>query len=149
MEIRDAILAAADSIEAQPHRFSFISVNIPDPNGTHSQGCGLGWISSYTNADERERGYQFGSALPALGLKYDIHGCDTFYSRMADFDDEWTDSGFKCAKALRKYANKYHPAPIVEPIKHTGIPPSVLEIFKEKATAIIAIVLAVIGVHHG
>lgn len=56
---------------------------------------------------------------------------------------EWRHNAKVCAKALRKYADKYHPV-----VKRTGIPPSILAIFKEKALVAFSLIVTVFGVIH-
>lgn len=142
MEIRQAILAAADQIEAQPHRFAFGFVEIPRVKDKYAGGCALGWIGTF--ALEKSPWNSYSSVLPALGIGDPSSGREsTFYARMDQINNKWRLDAKVCAKGLRKYADKYHPA-----VKHTGIPAGVLAIFKEKATAIVAIALAFIGFHH-
>ena len=46
MNLRNAILQAADTIEQNPSLFEFTSVQRPDPEcGTPA--CALGWIAAY------------------------------------------------------------------------------------------------------
>ena len=125
MNIRTAILKAADSIERNPHLFSFGSVAIPNKDcGT--PGCAIGWIAYHRKGD-----VIFGrSWLPhkTIGIS-DVQ----FYKRMINIYDghKWKFSADECASTLRKYADKYHPAQNTK----QGIPESVLAIFNEKAVA--------------
>ena len=121
MNIRTAILKAADSIEQNPNLFNFSSILMPDSDcGT--PGCALGWIAYHRKGDAI-----FGStwiAHNAIGI---VDG--KFYKRMINLYDghEWKYSADECAATLRKYADKYHPA--------QGIPAVVLSWFDEKAVA--------------
>ena len=106
MDIREAILKAADHIERFPLQFNYWSHDRPDGCGT--PGCALGWIGvfagvantdvadtcAYIDAVEEKTGI---SALP-------------FYYAMADLVFGWNEDGISCAMALRLYADKYHPA---------------------------------------
>ena len=50
MNIRTAILKAADSIEQNPHLFSFKSLAIPNKDcGT--PGCAIGWIAYHSGLE--------------------------------------------------------------------------------------------------
>lgn len=106
-EIRQAILEAATWIEANPKDFQFTAVRIPHPCG--SPGCALGWISAFAGF-ERTNFAGFTAALPLLGVRY----ADDFYGRMHKLSPWWGNWMFSpkaCVKALRRYADKYHPAP--------------------------------------
>ena len=113
MNIRQAILKAADSIEQHPKMFSFGSLSIP---GCGSPGCALGWTGHHLGM----RGYGLKNICIAIGLplltKYkdrdDCWRAMTFYTRMTELigSGDWRNSAPECAKALRLYADKYHPA---------------------------------------
>ena len=126
MNIRQAILKAADSIEDHPELFNFGSVNNPDKNcGTPA--CALGWIRFHLH------GQQWTQCLTdtaiEMGLSPKIEASTVFYSRMDEISGwivSWRHSAKKCAKALRKYADIHHPITA----QHTGIPDSVREIFQ-------------------
>jgi len=103
MNIRTAILKAADSIEQNPKMFDYDSVDIPDCG---SPACALGWI-----------GFHLGMSCKKHGLGRDV--CRALgIKRQASFPEltlfcgshKWKDSAPECAKALRLYADKYHPA---------------------------------------
>jgi hypothetical protein len=100
MNVRDAILKAADHIERNPQAYNFWKTDVPDCG---TPGCMLGWIAA--------------SAGQAVGRPFNeisILGVDSsvFYERI------YAASGsFACAltgetapRALRLYADKYHPA---------------------------------------
>jgi hypothetical protein len=123
MEIRDAILRAADHIERHPQDFNFGSVSIP-VCGT--PGCALGWISAYCDFPRGEHGFSKCCDLLGLepefqtGIKLDAGAFKdqsfTFYNRMKKLGgSSWCSNAINCAEALRLYADKYHPAPVKEP----------------------------------
>lgn len=131
MNIREAILKAADHIEANPHRFDFDSVLVPGKT-CGSPGCALGWIAAFA-------GQQSGKEFQTN----DLIGCGDleFYSRMDDieapFDGDkpalachWMNSAPGCAEVLRLYADKYHPAE-----KPQGIPDNVRGLFTPRVAA--------------
>ncbi len=126
MNIRQAILKAADSIEDNPKLFLFSCVSIPSPDcGT--PGCAIGWIGYHMGLPTGEwMGAGDRSIYSLLGIdKYDCcfeHLTETVGSR------KWMGSAKKCAKALRLYADVHHP--ITSTVQHTGIPDSVREIFQ-------------------
>lgn len=122
MEIYDAILAAADHIEAHPKEFDFGQPKVPKGPGCGSPGCALGWIGAfYGRPDDKYFGYRR-VAREILGLspedRRDSQGRtwgdgdgdegDAFYNRMDEFESEWQWNVAACARALRLYAKKYH-----------------------------------------
>lgn len=120
MSIRQAILKAANSIEQNPDMFDFGSLYWPDCG---TPGCALGWISVYSGI-EREEFWTY--SRDKLRELLGISNSGQFYGRMINISNHsnWSHSADKCAKALRLYADKYHPSEST----HTGIPDSVLAI---------------------
>src|SRR5262245_52736236 len=128
MNIREAILAAADQIEARPDQFRFalpgipVSTN-PDPDDNFycgSVGCALGWIGHFLGMRPTRAyvGYAEVAEIPELGLtetiwyKAEILGSELssekagdFYNRLDQFDPRWDQNADSCAKALRCYAD--------------------------------------------
>lgn len=124
MNIRQAMLKAADSIEVKPELFRFTSIHIPHDCDT--PGCALGLIGYFAGAS----GLSLICVPPLLGLNGDWwNEAHVFYDRMGAFHDDWRHSAKNCADALRKYADKYHPA------DNQGIPENILAILNEKAVA--------------
>lgn len=115
MNIREAILKAADHIERNPKAFNFQSIYVPDTDcGT--PGCALGWIGHYLGM--RESGANSAplsefSVPPALGLGTFTVGNREFYGRMDDLAEGWRYDASLCATGLRLYADKYHPAKVI------------------------------------
>jgi hypothetical protein len=108
MNIRQAILAAADHIERNPGEFRFHSVAIPGFPSCGTPGCAIGWIASFMGMKDSQWGKAFsvGDRKNILGLT-DME----FYGRMDDLTDcDWKVSPAICVIALRLYADKYHPA---------------------------------------
>ena len=126
MNIRQAILKAADSIEQNPTLFNFTSIQTPSADcGT--PGCALGWIGFHLEvANVWWKSPKF---YRLLGLRSGTENVDDadqhFYDRMDELQRVWGHDANVCALTLRLYANKYHPAEQV----NTGIPNSVLAIF--------------------
>lgn len=123
-----AIMLAADHIEANPNLFDFEAVEIPDCG---TPGCALGWIAHFAGitTDICDTSADFLGV--ADGHKWRSEGA--FYRRMrALASHNWINDSALCVKGLRLYAEKYHGD---ERIAHTGIPESVLDIFKAKVTA--------------
>jgi hypothetical protein len=120
MNIRDAILKAADHIERHPSEFNFIIPSIPAGPGCGSPGCALGWIGSFAGM----RGHYTDVAGKILGAENPI----AFYEllteaegvkRVAHCDPgtywthgQWWLNAPACAAALRLYADKHHPAAV-------------------------------------
>ena len=55
MNVREAILAAADHIETYPKKFSFASVEVPSRRSCGTPGCALGWIGHFAGSIELAR----------------------------------------------------------------------------------------------
>ena len=133
MEIREAILRAADSIEANLDLFDYYSTEYPKPDcGT--PGCALGWIAFYDGARKGEVASYHGHEI--LGVR-----CSSdFYRRMTELAGDhkkWSKSAKGCAKTLRAYADKYHPKipKTDDRVPNKGIPDNVLSIFREDIAA--------------
>lgn len=126
MNIRDAILKAADQIESSPHTFDFGAASIPEDT-CGSPGCALAWIGYFLNAQPVNKKSLFFGTIQAcsiyesslgdiardmLGMNQISPGGDfddEFYSRLDEYDMDWDLDAFKCADALRLYADEYHP----------------------------------------
>lgn len=122
MNIREAILKAADSIESRPDLFNYWAT-VPDQS-CGAPGCALGWIALHAGTFhgrtwDRE---QLAKLLGGDRVNHDYQ----FYQRMNGICEGWESSARTCAPAMRLYADKYHPAETPK-----GIPSSVLAIFKE------------------
>lgn len=108
MNVYDAMMKAADQIEARPDLFRFMSSDVPANCG--SPGCALGWIGHFARRRDLTRHDQVSKGL--LGL----HPLE-FYKRLSELDGEspefriigdWADDPALCASTLRAYAAKYH-----------------------------------------
>lgn len=104
MNIRQAIISAAGQIDRTPGSFFFGTCKIPHTCG--SPGCAIGWIAFYLG----ETGYIGDSeVIPLLVGRHD--GGREFYHRMyALVGGDWIKNAGLCARGLRLYADKYHPA---------------------------------------
>ena len=128
MSIRQAILAAADSIEQYPDMFRFGSVNLPN-HECGTPGCDLGWIAHHLGLespwyfDEEEK--RFFNLMEIEAKDWDAKE-EVFYSRMNALSDNWRNNADDSAIALRLYADKYHPI---------ALPKVVTDIFKVKEAA--------------
>lgn len=109
MNVREAILKAADSIEMHPELFDFRSTSMPNECGT--PGCAIGWIALH--ADEDLCGQIMADKWMShkTELFMGVESGD-FYDRMdalaGDFR-AWAHNPKGCAKTLRLYADEYHP----------------------------------------
>jgi len=118
MNIRQAILKAANSIEQYPELFHFSSIDNPDIScGT--SGCALGWVRLHLHGQKETQ--TISETAKELGINTAIPEF-IFYDRMKSFDVSWRRNAKTCAITLRLYADKYH---------SDHIPESVREIFKE------------------
>ena len=135
MKIRQAILAAADSIEQNPDLFEFGSTDIPNPS-CGSTGCAIGWIAlhlGYPAGEYMSNEDASGKTVyQRLGIPLGEHGeKDVCFHHMSHFlgdGIEWKLSPIKCAQGLRLYADRYHPEISV-------IPKVVTDIFKVREAA--------------
>lgn len=123
MNIRQAVLLAADKIERTPDVYKFNAYKVPgaDDGGCGTPACMLGWIALYAGQQAGEEVHTVCERL--LGV-----GSTEFYARVRTVSG----TGF-CAllgakevpAALRAYADKYHPAE-----SRALIPASVRAIFE-------------------
>ena len=126
MNIRNAILKAADSIERYPQLFDFDSIYPPNADcGT--PGCALGWIAYHLGIKDWI-GAEDGRVYEELGIAKNccFPRLDTVCDSSNPFD--WKYSPELCAKTLRLYADKYHPQ------TKTEMPPEVRAIFDQVFT---------------
>lgn len=109
MNIREAILKAADHIEANPSLFGFFVMRLPTDCGT--PGCALGWIGHFLGAQYKDPYEAIYSSVPlSIGCRsagWDHAG--VLYGRMTEIEEGWETNARKCAKALRAYADRFHP----------------------------------------
>ena len=127
MNIRTAILKAADSIERHPELFDFDSTAIPDCG---TPGCALGWIAfhlgeyAFNTMPHKWNTMKLGKALCLTDEASGINWAGlNFYRRLSCIVSGWKDDASLCAKALRLYADKFHP-------ETDHIPESVRTIFE-------------------
>ena len=141
MNIRQAILRAADSIEQNPHLFEFHQTQCPD-DGCGMPGCALGWIGHHlilplNNSGGYPQDFEGGLSVVGHAMGIEDGPCDrsadgVFYDRLDEVaDGHWTIDASICAKTLRKYADVWHPAQRAE----RSLPESVLAIFEERIAA--------------
>lgn len=114
MELRQAILMAADLFDRMPGLFNFDRVSVPSCG---SPGCAIGWIEhflgvpSWQPIGSRMHGYQFYERISNLtnsNIKYTPGGTVKNWG-------EWTKDAAMCARGLRLYADKYHPETVKLP----------------------------------
>ncbi len=106
MNIRQAILKAANHIESNPERFDYGSCGIPEHETCGTPGCAVGWVAFFAGQKECNEPM---NAICARTLGIDFW--NTFIRRMDTLDDQsWRFTASQCAKHLRLYADKYHPA---------------------------------------
>lgn len=123
MNIREAILKAADHIERTPKDFEFMEERKPSCG---SPGCALGWIGCFLSVESDGSKYGYPNLVAiAMGIRSGERRPEgMFYERMNALSPPgWKWDEQICATALREYADKYHPAPKL------GIPASVRAIF--------------------
>lgn len=120
MNIREAILRAADHIERNPGEFDFQRTYTPSAPGCGTPGCALGWIGCFLGLKSDASTVD---VAVAMGITGRLVASWTFYDRMEEISRDWHITAGVCAKTMRLYADKYHPAP--RPL----IPESVTRIF--------------------
>lgn len=102
MNIRDAILKAADHIEREPRTYDFCGMYVP---GCGSVGCLWGWIGYFLGmpADTCNMAVANEIGIPSTGHLY------RFGSEVLG-DWSYQNDPKAAAKVLRLYADKYYPA---------------------------------------
>jgi hypothetical protein len=108
MNIYNAIMAAANRIEAYPEKFDFWNNDIPQSCG--SPGCALGWIGFYLGLRDK-RSHAQSVVSRVLGTD-----AASFYQSLTDLcgdrswfgPADWKKNPAVCAKVLRLYAEEYH-----------------------------------------
>jgi hypothetical protein len=102
MNIYDAIMAAADHIEAHPKLFDYQETTVP---GCGSKGCAVGWIAYFQRV---KQAFDLDELCQsAIGVRY----WNDFVPRMDSLEkreDYWRVNAASCARTLRAYAGKYH-----------------------------------------
>ena len=136
MNIREAILKAADHVQTHQDMWCYSLSEVPECG---SPGCALGWIGHFANIKGDAEDVAVAMGLPKL---HDQHGVGyhqwEFYDRVQQLVGEpgFTDrhrgptflhlaTAAEAAHVMRLYADVYHPAE-----KHHGIPSSVRAIFE-------------------
>ena len=160
VSIHEAINRAADLIDRRPEQYEFMCNSVPLSDAPHMIGCLLGWIGFYSGKYTEEfmidKDYGIGvehvagqylrsiSPLESLcnallfgdsfmrGIMEAADASHTFYRRMTMFsgDHNWRTEAHVAAKALRKYADHFHPKTPGE------IPPTVQAIFETPKDAV-------------
>jgi len=124
MNIREAMLKAADHIEQQPQSYNFRSVESP---ACGAPGCMWGWVGHYLGVKKKRAEAYSSSVTEAVGHHW---------SNIANFGDRHGLDPRRCAadaaKTLRLFADAEFPA---EAPKPRGIPDSVRAIFDVKEVA--------------
>lgn len=113
MNIRQAILKAADHIEQNPDHFRYVSNDRPDA-GCGTPGCMLGWIGIFLGMKEERYGGSWAAQVAkAIGTSHSsfVHG---FVSVEAQARQLWVhenpNAHTNAAALLRIFADRYHPA---------------------------------------
>lgn len=116
MNVRQALLAAADHIEANPQAYCFNNSAKPDCG---SLGCLMGWVGVFAEVKDKNKrdraapGYANQVAQKVLGLTSWAHFVSLGSELGAFFN--YTQDSKQAAGMLRAYADKYHPAPVQAP----------------------------------
>lgn len=130
MNVRNAILAAADLIERNPELWAFNNTEVP-PCG--SPGCAIGLIGALMGA-------KVDTVVSHISLDVVSVKDREFYNRMTDINcampncigrPSWHDSAEVAAECLRIYADKYH----ANSTTKTGLPDVVRKIFRQPEAA--------------
>lgn len=128
MNIRQALLAAADQIERDPRSYHYVSNRAPSCD---TPACMLGWTGHFLGvpALDFDDG-SYGSYMYRTAARLGLASMDTFLDRCTVLQEErgrhrtqlW-DFSEDAVQVLRLYADRYHPA----------LPASVRAIFTENA----------------
>lgn len=107
MNIRTAILKAAEHIEKHPESYSFHRCSVPSAMTGETTACAIGWIAYF--ADVGQQGRYVCSACEAVLGTTDWK----FYEKLrllSDSEDcSYTHDHEVCARTLRRYADEFHP----------------------------------------
>lgn len=106
MNIRDAILAAADQIQRDPESFNYFGNDLPSCG---TPGCAIGWVAHFRGIRGSFNAASDRDAIRAIGVHWNYHS-RSFVGRMDELSPVWRNDAAACARALRLYADKYHPA---------------------------------------
>lgn len=95
MNVREAILKAADHIERNPHLYDYQKIYAPECGTT---GCAIGWIGHFLGMS----GKDLDEICDAIGTTH-----SEFYERTEPTGNVVAQ---ECAvRSLRAYADRYHP----------------------------------------
>lgn len=105
MNLREAILKAADHIENNPAQFNYGCISVPECG---TQACAAGWICFFLDVPAGQNAAGLELADTALGIPYDEfdHRMDIMSAIDGD-NGRWMRDASACAKALRRYADDY------------------------------------------
>lgn len=106
MEIRQAILKAADHIEHHPKDFLYSQNAIPECG---TPGCAIGWVGHFLGMTSKDNA-DFGRVAIAIGVPASVFAFSDRMDRLHGGFVNWRHDAADCALTLRRYANKYHPA---------------------------------------
>lgn len=108
MTPRDILLKAADHIERNPESYRFSKVFMP--SWRKPTGCMIGWMAHYAG-----HWSWFGRAQAGDKRCKKILGINSseFFSRLYKVPNNmtWASNPFDAVRAMRSYANVYHPDP--------------------------------------
>ncbi len=141
MNVREAILRAADHVERHPRRATYSDPRIP--RGEDGTGCFIGWIN-YFQLQQMSALRRWWNGLGTNLVKPSLLGCWSeggVFARVSDLADSgnwedrfWTIHPEWWPKLMRAYADEFYPAP-AKRVQHVGIPDSVRAIFTEQVAA--------------
>lgn len=105
--VYEALLSGADHIKKNPDSFKFWESVIP--RGDDGIGCVIGWTGYYLGHRD---GRSIMSTYEALGISSDMDLYDRMDQTRSIIDKilfrDWKDDACVAARAMRKYARKYH-----------------------------------------
>lgn len=110
LDVRSAILKAADWIEKNPSKYSFQSTRIPECG---SPGCMIGFIGMFAGC----KGNVFDVSPALLGKTHNKFVTEIFAIRSENGGGQVTTDASVAAACLRLYADRFHPA---QPSKLSG-----------------------------
>ena len=105
-DIRQAILKAANHIEANPGLFDFQSLEVP---GCGTPGCIVGWVGHFMGVEHGTNCWG-DDCVGIMGVE-----SNAFFDRMLELQEQdeteepFTSDVGVAARFMRLYADKYHP----------------------------------------
>jgi len=130
--IQTALLTTADLFETNPVRYGYGCTLVPDCG---TPGCAVGYVGFFMGLKAGTGCWVDGDCASIIGVSHNV-----FIRRMDAFEGtlhymDWRSNAADCAKALRLYADEYHPETITPPEAYPTILKELERISREVVVA--------------